>query len=460
MLGKTRGGDFVARCVRLRSKRRFVPYEFPAASGCNNNHSRRLIMRHFTYQNGHLCAEQLPLAEAAKRFGTPCYVYSRAAIESQWLAYDEAFAQRSHLICYAVKANSNIAVLNILADLGSGFDIVSVGELERVLRAGGRADKILFSGVGKQRHEMKRALEAGIKCFNVESPSELLRLNEVAAHAGQIASVSLRINPDVDAETHPYIATGLNINKFGILARDAIVVYEQARSLHNVSVRGIACHIGSQITGKTPHVDAVKRLLIVINDLESLGFQIEHIDVGGGLGIRYRDEEPLPAQQLVRMLCEAITDAGKQIIIEPGRSIVGNAGVLLTRVEYLKQNADKNFAILDAGMNDLLRPALYDAWQNILPLMESSDQISKNYDLVGPICETGDFLGLDRELALKEGDLLAICSAGAYGFVMSSNYNSRPRIAEVMVDGARMVEIRRRESITDLIAGESLLSPD
>lgn len=414
-------------------------------------------MQHFIYQNGQLCADQLPLAEVAKRFGTPCYVYSRAAIEAQWLAYDRAFAERSHLICYAVKANSNIAVLNILADLGSGFDIVSIGELERVLRAGGRPDKVIFSGVGKQRHEMARALEAGIKCFNVESPSELIRLNGVAAEAGQVAPVSLRINPDVDADTHPYIATGLNSNKFGIQVQDAISVYELARSLPYIRVEGIDCHIGSQITGKTPHVDALKRLLIVIDKLESLGFDLQHIDVGGGLGIRYRNEEPLLAQQLVSMLCETITDTGKQIIIEPGRSIVGNAGVLLSRVEYIKENTDKNFAILDAGMNDLLRPALYNAWQNILPVHEHSDQNSKHYDVVGPICESGDFLGLDRELSLREGDLLAICSAGAYGFVMSSNYNSRPRIAEIMIDGDRMVEIHRRESIADLMAGESLI---
>ena len=414
-------------------------------------------MQHFIYQNGQLCADQLPLDEVAKRFGTPCYVYSRAAIEAQWLAYDQAFAERSHLICYAVKANSNIAVLNILADLGSGFDIVSIGELERVLRAGGSPDKVIFSGVGKQRHEMARALEAGIKCFNVESASELTRLNGVAAEAGQVAPVSLRINPDVDADTHPYIATGLNSNKFGIQVQDAISIYEQARALPYIRVVGIDCHIGSQITGKTPHVDALKRLLIVIDKLESLGFDLEHLDVGGGLGIRYRNEEPLLAQQLVSMLCETITDTRKQIIIEPGRSIVGNAGVLLTRVEYLKENADKNFAILDAGMNDLLRPALYNAWQNILPVHEHSDQNSKRYDIVGPICESGDFLGLDRVLSLREGDLLAICSAGAYGFAMSSNYNSRPRIAEIMIDGARMVEIRRRESIADLMAGETLI---
>lgn len=414
-------------------------------------------MQHFSYQNGQLCADQLPLIEVAQRFGTPCYVYSRAAIEEQWLAYDRAFAKRSHLICYAVKANSNIAVLNLLANLGSGFDIVSIGELERVLRAGGNPDKVIFSGVGKQRQEMARALAAGIKCFNVESSSELMRLNDVAAQSGQIAPISLRINPDIDADTHPYIATGLNSNKFGIQMQDAISVYAQAQSLPHIKVAGIACHIGSQITGKTPHVDALKRLLVVVENLENSGFDLEHIDIGGGLGIRYRDEEPLLAPQLVSMLCETITDTSMQIIIEPGRSIVGNAGVLLTRVEYLKENADKNFAILDAGMNDLLRPALYDAWQNILPVAEHTEQNPRRYDVVGPICESGDFLGLDRELSLREGDLLAICSAGAYGFTMSSNYNSRPRVAEIMIDGGKMVEIRRRESIADLMTGEVLI---
>jgi diaminopimelate decarboxylase len=343
--------------------------------------------------------------------------------------------------------------------LGSGFDIVSLGELERVLRAGGRPDRVIFSGVGKQIHEMTRALEVGIKCFNVESIAELLRLNQIAAKVGGAAPVSLRINPDVDAGTHPYIATGLTFNKFGIHFSDAKKVYAQARSLQHIKVVGLACHIGSQITAKTPHVDAVKKLLVLLGELESLGFSIDHLDVGGGLGIQYRDEMPLSAHELVGMLCNTITDAGLQIIVEPGRSVVGNAGVLLTRVEYLKQNSDKNFAIVDAAMNDLLRPALYDAWQRILPVQEHSDIQPKRFDLVGPVCESGDFLGRDRDLSLREGDLLAICSAGAYGFCMSSNYNSRPRVAEILIDGETMMEIRQRETIADLMSGETLL-PD
>ena len=329
-------------------------------------------MRHFVYQNGLLCAEKLPLSEIAGQFGTPCYVYSRAAVEEQWLAYDQAFAGRSHLICYSVKANSNLAILNLLAKLGSGFDIVSGGELERVIRAGGRADMVIFSGVGKQRDEMVQAMEAGIKCFNVESQSELVRLNEVASGFSSPAPVSLRINPDVDAVTHPYIATGLNRNKFGIPFENAIDVFQQARSLPHIRVTGIDCHIGSQITGTTPHIDAIQRILVLVEKLEGLGLVIEHIDVGGGLGIRYRDEEPLTPQQLVSNICTTITDPAIQVIVEPGRSIVGNAGVLLTRVEYLKENNGKNFAVVDAAMNDLLRPALYDAWQDILPVDEQA----------------------------------------------------------------------------------------
>lgn len=415
-------------------------------------------MQYFVYHNGQLCAEQLPLSEVARQYGTPCYVYSRAAIEEQWQAYDRAFAGRSHLICYAVKANSNIAVLNLLAELGSGFDIVSAGELERVLRSGGKPDRIIFSGTGKQRHEMQRALEAGIKCFNVESRSELLRLNEIATEFGTAAPVSLRVNPDVDAATHPYIATGLNSSKFGIPIDNAIETYQQARSLSHIRITGIDCHIGSQITGTTPHIDAIKRIMELVDKLESMGFSLQHVDVGGGLGIQYRDETPLTPEQLVANICNTITDPDKQIIVEPGRSIVGNAGVLLTRVEYLKENGGKNFAVVDAAMNDLLRPALYDAWQNILPVAEHSDTNQRCYDVVGPVCESGDFLGLERELSVREGDLLAICSAGAYGFSMSSNYNSRPRCAEIMIDADRMVEIRRRESIDDQLAGESLIT--
>jgi len=415
------------------------------------------MQQHFTYLNDQLYADRVPVAGVAQRFGTPCYLYSRAAIEEQWLAYDRAFSERPHLVCYAVKANSNLAVLNVLAKLGSGFDIVSVGELERVLRAGGSPAKVIFSGVGKQPQEMLRALEAGIKCFNIESQSELTMLNDVASSVGRIAPVSLRINPDVDAETHPYIATGLNNNKFGIPMAAALNCSTLAKSLQHVRVVGIGCHIGSQITGSTPHVDAVERLLILMEKMEALGFSLEHVDVGGGLGIQYRDEEPLQPQQLVELICNMVTDSGKQIIIEPGRSIVGNAGILLTRVLYLKETGEKNFAVVDAAMNDLLRPALYDAWQNILPVSKLNGCESKRYDVVGPICESGDFLGHDRDLPLREGDLLAICSAGAYGFSMSSNYNTRPRAAEIMVDGTDMIEIRRRESIDGLMAGEIII---
>lgn len=417
-------------------------------------------MQYFSYQNGQLCAEQVPLSSVAETFGTPCYVYSRGAIEEQWRRYDTAFTDRSHLICYSVKANSNLAILDILARLGSGFDIVSGGELERVLRAGGDPGRIIFSGVGKQQREMIRAMEAGIRCFNVESESELYRLNEAASECGRPAPVSLRINPDVDAETHPYIATGLMRNKFGIPVQDAMDIYNKARSLSNLRVVGIDCHIGSQITSGTPYVEAIERLLILVGQLEASGFEIQHIDVGGGLGIKYRDEVPLSPQELVNIICETIMDTSKEILVEPGRSIVGEAGVLLTKVEYLKENKTRNFAILDAAMNDLLRPALYDAWQDILPVRETSDVRTKTYDLVGPVCESGDFIGLDRDLALQPGDLLAICSAGAYGFCMSSNYNTRPRPAEVMVDADRATQIRRRESIDDLMAGESLYQPE
>lgn len=416
-------------------------------------------MDNFRYENGQLCAGRVALVEIADRFDTPCYVYSRAAIEQQWQAYHSAFGGRDHLICYAVKANSNLAVLNILARLGSGFDIVSVGELERVLKAGGEAGKIVFSGVGKKRHEIARALKAGIKCFNVESLSELIRVNEVAAEAGLPAPVSLRVNPDVDAETHPYTATGLYENKFGIPYEDARAVYEKAQSLEHVEVVGIDCHIGSQITTLAPYTNAIERLLILIDDIHSSGITLQHIDVGGGLGISYQEETPPSPAEFVREITRSITDESLEILLEPGRSIVGNAGVLLTRVEYIKQNGNKYFAVIDAAMNDLLRPALYQSWLNILPLNEEAAVEPGRYDVVGPVCESGDFMALDRELSLQEDDLLAICSAGAYGFCMSSNYNSRPRVVEVMVDNDQVYEIRRRETLEELMAGETLL-PD
>lgn len=416
-------------------------------------------MQHFAYVNGQLSAEQVVLADVVKRFGTPCYVYSRAVIEQQWLAYDRAFSGRAHLICYAVKANANLAVLNILARLGSGFDIVSVGELERVLAAGGVASNIVFSGVGKRHAEIRRALQAGIKCFNCESIPELQRINELAGSMKAVAPVSLRINPDVDAKTHPYIATGLKENKFGIPYKDAVAAYQLAQSLRHIQIVGIDCHIGSQITSVAPYMDALERLMSLAKELTAEGIELQHINVGGGLGICYQDETPPCVAEFAKALSEVSTAGIEEILLEPGRSIVADAGLLLTRVEYLKDNTDRNFAITDAAMNDLLRPALYDAWQKIIPLQEHSDAESKRYDLVGPVCETGDFLGLDRQLSLYEGDILAVCSAGAYGFSMSSNYNARPRAPEVMVDGDKVFEIRRRESVEQLMAGEAML-PD
>jgi len=416
-------------------------------------------MQAFAYSNGALHAEGIALAEIADRFGTPCYVYSRAAIEQQWQNYDQALAHHKHLICYAVKANSNLAVLNLLTRLGSGFDIVSVGELERVLRAGGNASQIVFSGVGKKANEMQRALEAGIKCFNVESRAELEQLNQVASDLNMKAPVSLRVNPDVDAETHPYIATGLRENKFGIVFEEAVEIYTAAAKMGNIEIVGIDCHIGSQITDVIPFIDALKKIMELINVLSDQGITLQHVDIGGGLGICYQDESPPTIEEYAEKVLEIFSDTTYEIILEPGRSILGNAGALLTRVEYLKSNTDKNFAIVDGAMNDLLRPALYSAWHDILPLAEQKADLGEMYDIVGPVCETGDFLGKDRQLQLQEGDLLAISSAGAYGFTMSSTYNSRPRACEVMVDGNEVFEIRRRETIDELMKGESIL-PD
>ncbi len=418
-------------------------------------------MDHFTYRDGRLHAESVSLEAVAAAHGTPCYVYSRATLERHWRAFAEVFSGGDrggdHLICYAVKANANLAVLNVLARLGSGFDIVSGGELERVLRAGGDPRRVVFSGVGKREEEIRAALEAGIHCFNVESLSELHRIERVAAALGRRAPVSLRVNPDVDARTHPYIATGLRENKFGIDFQEAPAVYAEAAALPHVEVVGLDCHIGSQLTELAPFVDALDRLLELVDALRAQGIALRHLDLGGGLGIRYRDESPPDPARYARALLERVAGRGLRLIVEPGRAIAGNAGVLLTRVEYLKHGAARDFAIVDAGMNDLLRPALYDAWQEIVPVVPRRDQAPRRYDVVGPVCETGDFLGKDRELALREGDLLAVRSAGAYGFVMSSNYNSRPRAAEVMVDGDRMYLVRRREAIADLYAGESLL---
>jgi diaminopimelate decarboxylase len=413
-------------------------------------------MDYFEYRDGELHAEQVPLAAIAERYGTPCYVYSRATLERHWRAFDKAFAGRPHLVCYAVKANSNLAVLNVLARLGSGFDIVSVGELERVLAAGGDPAKIVFSGVGKREDELRRALEAGIRCFNVEVPGELDRLNRIAGEMGAKAPISLRVNPDVDARTHPYISTGLRENKFGIDVEDALHHYRRAAEMPNLQVVGIDCHIGSQLTSLTPFIDALERVLVLARKLEGEGIAVHHLDIGGGLGIRYRDEQPPEPAEYAAALSERLAGLDYEVLMEPGRAIVGNAGVLLTRVEYLKRNRLKNFAIVDAAMNDLIRPSLYEAWQAIIPVRPSDTAPKQVYDIVGPVCETGDFLGKERELALREGDLLAVRSAGAYGFSMSSNYNSRPRPAEVLADGDRAFLVREREELSGLFRGETL----
>lgn len=413
-------------------------------------------MQAFTSRDGQLFAEGVALSAIAERFGTPTYVYSRAHIEAQYRAYADALAGMPHLVCFAVKANSNLGVLNVLARLGAGFDIVSRGELERVLAAGGEPGKIVFSGVGKTRDDMRRALEVGVHCFNVESVDELERLQLVAAELGKTASISLRVNPDVDAGTHPYISTGLKENKFGIDIEQAPTVYARAAELANLRIVGVDCHIGSQLTSLPPFLDALERLLALIDQLAAQGIQIQHLDLGGGLGVQYRDEQPPLAGDYIAAVRERLKGRELALVFEPGRSIVANAGVLLTRVEYLKHTAHKDFAIVDAAMNDLIRPALYQAWMDVTPVQPRQGE-ARNYDLVGPICETGDFLAKGRELVLAEGDLLAVRSAGAYGFVMSSNYNTRGRAAEVLVDGAQVFEVRRRETIEELYAGESLL---
>jgi diaminopimelate decarboxylase len=414
-------------------------------------------MSFFEYQSGRLCAEQVAVEEIARQWGTPCYVYSRAAIRERWLAFDRAFADHPHLICYAVKANSNLAVLQQLAQLGSGFDIVSLGEMRRVLQAGGQAQRIVFSGVGKREDEIVAALQAGIRCFNVEVADELERINRLAGQLGLIAPVSFRVNPDVDAQTHPYISTGLKENKFGIDNAIAVDLYRHAANLPHIRVVGIDCHIGSQLTSLTPFLDALDKVLSLVDQLAKHGIELEHIDLGGGLGICYNQEQPPAPQQYVEALLQRLAGRSQQIMLEPGRAIVGNAGILLTRVEYLKPTASKNFAVVDAAMNDLIRPALYSAWQDIQPAQQHASLVAQPWDIVGPVCETGDFLGKQRELALQQGDLLAVRSAGAYGFTMSSNYNSRPRVAEIMVDGEHMHVIRERESIEHLWAGEHLL---
>ncbi|GAB3376568.1 diaminopimelate decarboxylase [Spongiibacter taiwanensis] len=414
-------------------------------------------MNPFQYQNGQLHAENVPLHHIASTYGSPCYIYSRAYLEQRFDEYAQALGNHPGLICYAVKANSNIAVLNVLARRGAGFDIVSQGELERVLAAGGDPAKVVFSGVGKTAAEMRRALEVGIHCFNVESEAELERLNEVAADMGKQAPVSIRVNPDVDAKTHPYISTGLRDNKFGIDFQLAPKVYRRAAALSHIEVKGVDCHIGSQLTETRPFLDALDRVLLLIDELAAQGISLEHLDLGGGLGVRYRDEQPPSTGDYVSQVLAKLQGRGLKLMFEPGRSIAANAGVLLTRVEYLKLNEHKNFAVIDAAMNDMLRPSLYSAWMDLLPVSEQSSAPARSYDVVGPVCETGDFLAKDRTLALAEGDLLALASSGAYGFTMSSNYNSRGRVAEVMVDGDQHYLVRARETIADLMRGESLL---
>lgn len=413
-------------------------------------------MSYFGYKNRELHAEAVSLARIAEQHGTPCYVYSRAALTDAYRAFDAAFRNRDHLVCYAVKASSNLAILNLFARLGSGFDIVSGGELERVLAAGGDPRKIVFSGVGKSEAEMRRALSAGILCFNVESESELARLDRIAGELGQTAPVSVRVNPDVDARTHPYIATGLRENKFGVACEDALALYRRARGLRHLKVEGIGCHVGSQLTEVAPFAATFEKIVDLADRLEEEGIALSHIDVGGGLGIRYRDETPPAVDEYARVLIERIGGRRHQLLLEPGRVLTGNAGLLLTRVEYLKHGAEKNFAVVDAAMNDLMRPALYDAWHDVLPVAVSG-AVVRTYEIVGPVCESSDFLGRERALALREGDLLAIMSAGAYGMSMSSNYNTRPRAAEVMVDGDALHLIRERERVAELIARELLL---
>lgn len=418
-------------------------------------------MDYFNYRDGRLWAEDVDIAAHIRQWGTPCYVYSRATLERHWHAFDDALASIPHLVCYAVKANSNLAVLNVLARLGSGFDIVSVGELERVLAAGGDAAKVVFSGVGKRRDEIERALEVGIRCFNVESTAELELINDVAAAHGADAPVSLRVNPDVDARTHPYISTGLKENKFGISIAEALSAYLRAADAEHIDVHGIDCHIGSQLTEIAPFVDALDRVLALVDRLEENGIGLRHLDMGGGLGIRYRDEKPPQPAEHAAALVERLQGRQLEILIEPGRAIAGNAGILLTEVLFLKHNEDKNFAVVDAAMNDLMRPALYNAWQEIIPLIPRQDRSAneaRTYDVVGPVCETGDFLGKDRKLLIEQGDFLAVRSSGAYGFSMSSNYNTRPRAAEIMVDGSKVTVVRERESLSQLMQGEHILS--
>ena len=414
-------------------------------------------MDFFNYKNQSLYAENCAVSELAKRYGTPLYIYSRATIERHWHAFDQAAKKHPHLICYAVKANSNIAVLNIMARLGSGFDIVSEGELARVIAAGGDPKKVVFSGVGKKSSEIAFALKHDIYCFNVESAAELMRINHVAKQLRLIAPISLRVNPDVDAGTHPYISTGLKENKFGISIDDAEQLYLQAQQLDHVVIKGVDCHIGSQLTEISPFLDALDRILALVDRLAAQGIILSHLDVGGGLGVCYQDENPPHPNEYAQAIAERMQGRQLRLIYEPGRAIMANAGILVTEVEFLKTNQNRHFAIVDAAMNDLIRPSLYQAWQDIIVVEKSNKSPENSYDIVGPVCETGDFLGKERKLAIEAGDLLAIRSSGAYGFTMSSNYNSRPKVAEVMVDGDKAYLIRARETLEQLWQGEKLL---
>ena len=414
-------------------------------------------MDFFQYKNEQLYVEDLPVKQLAEEFGTPLYIYSRATLERHWHAFDSALGEHPHLICYAVKANSNIGILNVMAKLGSGFDIVSQGELERVLAAGGEASKVVFSGVAKSRSEIMRALEVGIRCFNVESIAELHHINQIAGEMGKVAPISLRVNPDVDAHTHPYISTGLKENKFGVSVDEAREVYKLAATLPHVKITGMDCHIGSQLTELQPFLDAADRLIRLIEQLKEDGITLKHLDLGGGLGVTYTDETPPHPSDYATALLNKLKDyEDLEIILEPGRAIAANAGILVAKVQYLKSNESRNFAITDTGMNDMIRPALYEAYMNIIEIDRTLGREKAIYDVVGPVCETSDFLGKQRELAIAEGDYIAQRSAGAYGASMSSNYNSRPRTAEVLVDGNKAHLIRRRENLSELWALESI----
>ena len=414
-------------------------------------------MEHFSYKDNNLLVEDASVASVAEKYGTPCFIYSKAALEQNYHAYEKAFEDHSHLICYAVKANSNLAVLNILSKLGAGFDIVSGGELDRVIAAGGDPKKVTFSGLGKTTQEIYKALDAGIHCFNIESEAELLRINEIAVNNSQVAPISIRVNPDVNAETHPYISTGLKENKFGLSMEKAIQLYLHATEMKGICIKGLDFHIGSQLTSIRPILDALDRVLTLNEQLISKDVIIEHINIGGGLGVTYEDEIPPTPNELILAVKEKLHGLDLKIVVEPGRSIAANAGILVTKVEYLKNHEEKNFAIIDGAMNDLIRPALYGAWQKIVPVKKAAGNESTAYDIVGPICESADALGKNRSLNINAGDLLAIKSAGAYGFVMSSNYNTRPRAPEIMINGSEVHLIRERETVSDLFQNEYLL---